>query len=133
MSGSTAYLDTSAFVKLVVTEPESAALRARLSRWSHRASATLLRAEAVRALRWSGHQHLVGEARRLFGGLYLIRLDEPLLDRAGDLEPGGLRSLDAVHLSAAMTIGSDLGVLLTYDERLRRAALSLGLEVESPT
>lgn len=132
MSGRAAYLDTSAFVKLIVAEPESRALRARLRRWPDRASATLLRTETVRALRRSGHEHLVGKARRLFGSILLIRLDEPLLDRAADLGPPELRSLDAVHLAAALSIGPDLGVLLTYDDRLRAAALGQGLAAESP-
>lgn len=132
MSGRAAYLDTSAFVKLIVAEPESEALRARLRRWPERASATLLRTETIRALRRSGNEHLVGKARRLFGSILLIRLDEPLLDRAGDLGPPELRSLDAVHLAAALSIGPDLGVLLTYDDRLRDAALWQGLDAESP-
>lgn len=132
MRGRAAYLDTSAFVKLVVVEPESAALRTRLQSWPDRASATLLRTETARALRRSGNDHLVGPARRLFAGMLLIRLDEPLLDRAGDLGPAELRSLDAVHLAAALSIGPDLGVLLTYDDRLRDAAISQGLTVESP-
>lgn len=132
MSGSGAYLDTSAFLKLIVAEPESPAMRARLARWPDRASATLLRTEAARALRRSGNEHLVGQARRLFGAIRLVRLDEPLLDRAGDLGPAPLRSLDAVHLAAALSIGPDLGVLFTYDERLRGAALAQGLDVESP-
>ncbi len=132
MTGSAAYLDTSAFVKLIVAEPESEALRARLRRWPERASANLLRTETARALRRSGNGHLVGKARRLCGSVLLIRLDEPLLDRAGELEPRELRSLDAVHLAAALSIGPDLGVLLTYDDRLREAALSQGLDVESP-
>lgn len=133
MNGSAAYLDTSAFVKLIVAEPESAALRARLRRWPERASATLLRTETVRALRRSGHPHLIGKARRLFGGILLIRVDEPLLDQAGDLGPDELRSLDAIHLAAALSIRPDLGVLLTYDGRLREAALAQGLDVESPS
>jgi uncharacterized protein len=68
----------------------------------------------------------------LFGTLRLIRLDEPLLDRAGDLEPVELSSLDAIHLAAALAMGPDLGAIFTYDDRLSRAALSLGLAVESP-
>ena len=132
MSGSAAYLDTSAFLKLIVAEPESQALCARLRRWPERASATLLRTETVRALRRSGNEHLVGQARRLLGSIFLIRIDEPLLDRAGELGPRELRSLDAVHLAAALSIGPDLRVLLTYDDRLRRAALSQGMDVESP-
>lgn len=133
MPGSAAYLDTSAFLKLIVTEPESVALRARLARWPERASANLLRTETVRALRRSGNDQLVGRARRLFATILLIRLDEPLLDRAGELGPAQLRSLDGVHLAAALSIGPDLGVLVTYDARLTEAALAQGLQVESPS
>ncbi len=133
MSGSTAYLDTSAFLKLVVAETESVALAARLGRCPVRTSATLLRTETERALRRSGHPELIGPARRLMSSLHLVRLDEPLLDRAGDLTPPKLRSLDAIHLSAALSLGPDLDVLLTYDDRLREAARAQGLPVESPS
>lgn len=133
MSARAVYLDTSAFLKLIVAEPESTALRRRLRRWPDRASATLLRTEAARALRRSGNDHLLGQARRLFAAIHLVRLDEPLLDRAGELGPAPLCSLDAVHLAAALSMGSDLAALVTYDARLREAALSQGLDVESPS
>jgi predicted nucleic acid-binding protein len=132
MNGRVAYLDTSAFLKLLVAEPESASLQRFLARWPERASATLLRTEATRALRRAGHEAFVGPARRLFGAMRLVRLDEPLLDRAGDVDPGELRSLDAVHLAAALALGADLGVLVTYDERLEDAARRWGLAVHSP-
>ena len=132
MSGRVAYLDSSAFVKLVVTEPESAALRRVLTRWPDLASSTLLRTEVVRALRRSGHGHLVGPARRLIGAIRLVRLDEPLLDRGSELEPVDLRTLDAVHLATAMAIGSDLGIFFTYDDRLGTAASAGGLIVATP-
>ncbi len=132
MNGRVAYLDSSAFVKLLVMEPESAALRMALARWPERASADLLRTEVVRSLRRSGNGALVGSARRLFRSLRLLRVDELLLDRAGDLDPFKLRSLDAIHLAAAMTIGSDLSVVLTYDDRLRDAAQASGLVVMAP-
>jgi predicted nucleic acid-binding protein len=132
MSASVAYIDSSAFVKLVASEPESIALRTELRAWRRRASASLLRTEVVRALRRSGNAHLVGAARRLFAGVRLLAVDVPLLDRAADLEPPELRSLDAIHLAAALALGSDLGVLLTYDDRLRDAAIATGLAVASP-
>jgi predicted nucleic acid-binding protein len=119
-------------VKLLVDEPESGALRRRLRRWPDRVSATLLRTETVRALRRSGNDHLVANARRLFATIHLVRLDEPLLDQAADLRPAELRSLDAVHLAAALSIGPDLGVVVTYDNRMAHAAKALGLDVESP-
>ena len=132
MNGKAAYLDTSAFLKLVISEPESRALRQFVSRWPERCSATLLRAEAVRALRRSGYDSRLGTARLLMAGFRLIRVDEPLMDRAGNLDPRELRTLDAIHLAAALVISSDLGVLVTYDQRLASAATTLGLRVEAP-
>jgi predicted nucleic acid-binding protein len=132
MNGRVAYLDTSAFVKLVVEEPESAALQRFLARWPERTSATLLRTEAIRALRRAGRDAHVGAARRLFSAMQLVRADEPLLDRAGELEPRELRSLDAVHLATALALGGDLGVVITYDQRLGEAARQTGLVVQSP-
>jgi len=132
MSGRAAYLDTSAFVKLVVSEPESAALQRYMRPWQWKASAALLRAEALRALGRHG-QAPVAAARRLFAGLHLLALDDALLERAGELRPWTLRSLDAVHLAAALSVGSDLGVFVTYDDRLAEAARAQGLEVSSPS
>lgn len=132
MSGSVAYLDSSAFVKLVVAEAESEQLQSELVRWPRQASADLLRTEVQRALRRAGRVDLVGPARRLTATLDLIRLDSPLLDRAGELEPSALRSLGAVHLAAALTLGPDLGALFTYDDRLREAATLAGMDVRSP-
>jgi predicted nucleic acid-binding protein len=133
MNGRVAYLDTSAFLKLVVAEPESAALQRFLTRWPGRASATLLRTEAIRALGRAGHGAHVGPARRLLATLRLVRVDEPLLDRAAELDPRELRSLDAVHLAAALAIGPDLGAFLTYDERLAEGARWHGLAVQAPS
>jgi uncharacterized protein len=132
VAGAVAYLDTSAFVKLIVAEPESAALRRAVTRWPQRASSTLLRTETIRALRRSGNSGQLPAARRLLRGVSMIRVDEPLLDRAADLEPGELRTLDAIHLASALEIGQDLGVMIAYDLRLQAAAQAYGLAVESP-
>lgn len=132
MAGTFAYVDSSAFVKLIVSEPESAALRRELARWPGRVASTLLRTEAVRALRRSGNEHQVPNARRLFRTLHLIRIDEPLLDRAGDAGPSDLRSLEAIHLTAALSVGPDLAVAFIYDARLKRAFENVGIDVSSP-
>ncbi|MGH9305044.1 MAG: PIN domain-containing protein [Acidimicrobiales bacterium] len=132
MTGRVAYLDSSAFVKLIVAEPGSQALRQALTRWPDRASATLLRTEALRALRRSGNHQQIPLAKRLLRGVHMIRVDEPLLDRAGELDPPDLRSLDAIHLAAALALGADAGIMFVYDAHLRRAAESCGLEVASP-
>jgi predicted nucleic acid-binding protein len=62
----------------------------------------------------------------------LIRLNDRLLNAAGILEPVELRSLDAIHLAAAGRLGSDLGEIVTYDERMAVAAKSMGFRVSAP-
>lgn len=130
MSADVAYLDSSAFVKLVVPEAESAALRRWLQGWPRRASATLLRVEAVRAVMPSGPV-AVRTARRQMARIHLIELTRKLLDGAAVLPPA-LRSLDAIHLAAAQSLGADLGVVVTYDARLAGAAARLGMVAEAP-
>lgn len=126
-----AYLDSSAFVKTIVVEPGSEGLKQWLERsWPGRTSCALLRTEAVRAVRPYGPD-VVDAARRALRGLELIELDHALLDAAGDL-PSPLRSLDAIHVAAALSLGPDLGVLVTYDERMARAAADVGIEVAAP-
>ncbi len=43
-----------------------------------------------------------------------------------------LRSLDAIHLAAALDLGDDLEGLVTYDERLANAAMVNGVAVVAP-
>jgi uncharacterized protein len=133
MSAEVAYLDTSAAVKLLMTEPESAALRRWLRRRPERASAALLRVELVRVVRRAGLPRLILEARKLLAGVHLIRLDDALLDRAAELDPTDLRSLDSIHLAAASSLGDDLAAVITYDDRLLAAAVSLGLPTAMPS
>ena len=133
MSADVAYLDTSAAVKLLMTERESTALRKWLRQRPARASAALLRVELVRVVRRAGLPRLVPEARKLLAGVHLIRLDDALLERAADLDPTELRSLDSIHLAAATSLGDDLAAVVSYDDRLLAAATSLGLPTAKPS
>jgi predicted nucleic acid-binding protein len=125
------YLDSSALVKLVVSEPESSALRRELRGEPDRASCTLARVEVVRAVRPHGAA-AVSRARRLLRHIDLVQLDDELLDAAAMLDGGVLRSLDAIHLAAAQTLGDDLDAVITYDERMTTAARLIGLTVRAP-
>jgi predicted nucleic acid-binding protein len=125
-----AYLDTSAFVKTVVEEAESGRLRARLPEWPRRASSALLRTEAVRAVRPHGSEALE-RAREKIEELELLHVDRSILDAAADLDVEA-RTLDAIHLASALALGPDLGVLVTYDARMARAAGELGIETVAP-
>lgn len=125
------YLDSSALVKLVVSEPGSRALRTYLRREPARISCGLARTEVLRVVRPLGPVALEA-ARRLLRNIDMIRLDDALLDAAGMLEPTGLRSLDAIHLAAAQLVAPALHAVVTYDRRMADAAISLGFAVVAP-
>jgi predicted nucleic acid-binding protein len=125
------YLDSSALVKLVVAEVESSALRRYLRSQPQRASCALARVEVIRAVRPHGGK-AVGRARRLLRRLDLVLLDDELLDAAGALDAGILRSLDAIHLAAAEALADDLIAIVTYDDRMTAAATLVGLPVAAP-
>lgn len=131
MSADTWYVDTSALVKTVIVEAESAALRRWLEPRRSLASCDLIRVEAVRAVRMADAD-AVHDVRRAISTLTLLRLDEDLLAIAADLEPPLLRSLDAIHLAAALRLGRDLAGVLTYDQRMADSAEALGLKVLAP-
>jgi predicted nucleic acid-binding protein len=128
------YLDTSALVKLVVTERESTALKAYLRTIGADTlfTAALARTELVRAVTGAGVT-AVAQARRILDDLDTVNLTRGLLDTAADLHPARLRTLDAIHLAAAQRAGTELRVLLTYDSRMAAAAADLGMAVERPT
>ena len=126
------YLDSSALVKLVVREPESPALMRYLEQHPDRASCGLARTEVVRAVREQGGPALA-RARKLLKRIDLVALDDELLDDAGLLGTSPLRSLDAIHLAAARSLGQDLVAVVTYDSRMAVAAMTLGLDVASPS
>jgi predicted nucleic acid-binding protein len=132
MNASSAYLDTSAIVKLIAEEPGSAALERFLAAWPERTSSALTRTEAVRALRRAGLTDRLAAVQALLRRVRLVAADVPILDRAAGLGPPELRSLDAIHLATALELTTDLGVFVTYDDRQAAAASTLGLNVASP-
>ena len=126
------YLDTSALVKLVVAEAQTATLR----RWLAAAdrepvTSDLARTELLRAVRRAAPQHAV-RARAVLDSLTIMELTTALFEEAGRLDPTALRSLDALHLAAALDLGDDLAGLVTYDDRLADAARSHGITVMAP-
>lgn len=126
-----AYLDASALVKLIVPEPQSSALADYIDGRSPLASCAVARVEVVRAVRPHGSVH-VRAARTLLAEVDLVQLDDELLDLAGELEGPLLRSLDAIHLAAALELGDELEAVVTYDRQMARAAEALGVPVVAP-
>jgi predicted nucleic acid-binding protein len=131
--GRPVYLDASALVKLIAVEPESPALGTFLSGHPVRVSSALTRVEVMRAV---GRSTLgaagLRRAQEALARLALVRLDDAILEAAGRMPPPGLRTLDSLHLSTALSLGPDLAKFVTYDRRLAEAAAAAGLDVLAP-
>lgn len=132
------YLDASAIVKLVIEEIESRALREATGERTRISSALALtevpRAvarTAVRRPRAEG-QRLISQAHATVNRLSLIEPTRQILREAGAIGPWRLRSLDAVHLASARSLGGQLDAFVSYDRRQLEAAAGAGLTVLSP-
>lgn len=129
------YVDSSALLKRVVIEAESAAVRV-LLRESNAAgdlltASSLAWLEVWRALRRGEMADVQSVARRAVSGIAEFQLSEAVLVRARGVGGNHLRSLDAIHLSSALAVGADH--LLTYDDRLADSATDAGLTVLGPS
>lgn len=124
-------VDSSALVKLVRPEAESEALRAFIERLDTCYASALVRAEVPRAARRVGPR-AIARAHLVVDELDLIDVDENLLDESSRVGAAAVRTLDAIHLAAALSLGDDLDALVTYDVRMADAARELGMRVESP-
>jgi uncharacterized protein len=125
------YIDSSALVKLVVREPESAALRRYIHSRRPLVSSSLARTEVMRALLRYGPK-LVQRGQDVLARIDLVRVNDRVLAAAGKLLPADIRSLDAIHLATADELGEDLGRIITYDDRMVSAARLLGFPVMTP-
>jgi uncharacterized protein len=132
LPGSLVYLDASALVKLVVVEPESAALERFLRDWESRVTSRISAVEVVRVARRAAVEELVERADALLASIALVELSPEISRIAGMLDPPTLRSLDAVHVASALSLGPDVGPFVTYDARMREAATAAGLNGHGP-
>ncbi|MGE5829107.1 MAG: type II toxin-antitoxin system VapC family toxin [Micromonosporaceae bacterium] len=127
------YLDSSAVVKLVRREAETHALRAWLAANPQPLVASALaRTETTRALRCVEPTALPVLASVL-ALLHQVPLSDPILDSAAALADRALRSLDAIHIATAASLGAGVSWFVAYDRRLAQAAQTEGLAVVSPS
>lgn len=127
------YVDTSALVKLVVDEAETGALRAWIATEStDLVAADLARTELLRAVRRCAPERATA-AREVLRSLIRMVMTASIFEPAGQLDPAILRTLDALHLAAALALGDDLDGIVTYDDRLAEAAGSYGIRVVAPS
>jgi len=127
------YLDSSAILKLVRVEDETAAMQAWLAARPDETTATseLGRVEVLRVARRIGSEALL-EARAVLADLDLVPLGRTVQDLACDLGDPLLRTLDALHLASSLILGDALAFFVSYDVRLANAARSQSLTVVAP-
>jgi predicted nucleic acid-binding protein len=126
------YLDTSAALKLVMPEAETAGLELWLAERAGvpRVSSRLLRIEMLRSVARGAPQR-VNRANEVLSAVALVSIDDvaPTAEVIGDRT---LRSLDAIHLATAHELRTELTTFVCYDKRLCDSARALGFPVESP-
>jgi uncharacterized protein len=128
------YLDTSAFLKTVLAEPQSGALGEYLAAFGSArfVSSALLAVEARRSILRTVPADLPRVDLEL---LDVIQIDTTgvVLEAASRLPDPVLRTLDAIHVATALLIREDLEVLVSYDQRMLAAAAAHGLPTASPS
>lgn len=94
-------------------------------------SSALARAEVSRAVLPFGDGALK-RAGEVLARLDLVRINDRVLAKAGTIEPGEVRTLDAIHLATASLLDASLHRFICYDTRLSRAAEAHGWTVDTP-
>jgi uncharacterized protein len=127
------YADTSAVIKLLVEESHSKAFAAFYDAHAEAewVSSALLRIEVTRAVT-RGLPALLPDARDLLLAFSYVTIDDDVVDGAMNEPDRGLHSLDAIHLATARVLADDLDAIVSYDDRLLKAATDAGLATVSP-
>lgn len=124
------YVDTSALLKRVFVEDESAIVRAILQERNGNgdliAASELAWVEVARAIMRAGVDDADRVVNDACAGIAKQPLNPIVIERARTIGPHSLESLDAIHLSAAISLG--VVEMLTFNRRLADAAKSLGVK-----
>lgn len=140
------YFDTNALLKLIREDAQSGPLGAFIdarpaTRWFSSEIAKTELARTVRRVNHDDRGRLIDERRlraeldyagRIWDRLDLIAVSSRVLEEAAAIEQPFLRTLDAIHLAAAMSLRAGLSAFVTYDKRLAASASEIGLPVWSP-
>ena len=130
------YADSSALVKVAVLEAETDALREELSPWRDIATSAITEIELARAV---ARVRAVGldaadeiAVWAITAASTELELTREIRRAAADLEPVGLKTLDAIHVASALSLGDDLAGILTYDHQMQTAAREHAVDVLAP-
>ena len=125
------YVDTSALGRLLLAEPDAAAIGVTLANYQEQWSSELVTVELGRLGKLHGLQ---ADAQQLLSNISLVRITSPRLRSAAGIEPAEVRTLDAIHLSAAVALhgAGTVDAVLTFDGQLQAGCQHHGIADEAP-
>lgn len=123
------YLDASALVKRYVEEEGSELVLRAMDDADTWSMCRIGYVETVRAVALAGGRKAVKRVESDWLSFDVIEVDSALAEHAARLTLSAeLRSLDALHLAAALVLSAEDLTVATWDARLHRAARDQGLE-----
>jgi predicted nucleic acid-binding protein len=126
----TLYLDSSAALKFIFVEAESAAARKEIRGVLY--SSELVRVEVMRAV-LRIEPELEMRALDVLSKIRIIKIKSGIMVQAERLPSHvKIRGMDAIHLASANTLGRLGHTIVTYDKNMAKAAKALGFNIESP-
>jgi predicted nucleic acid-binding protein len=122
------YLDSSALVKRYVAERGSEDVVRAMDAADIWSSCRIAFVETVRAVGLRVGSDGVRRIEDEWRNVDVVELDRSLAERAAEIALcTGLRTLDAIHLAAALSVPGESPLFVTWDARLHRAAREHGL------
>jgi predicted nucleic acid-binding protein len=124
------YLDSSAILKLLIAEKESAALTGFINFTIK--SSVLTRVEIIRTLHKIAPENTT-DAKVILAGIDVTPLNSTVLNIAENFNSSiTLRSLDAIHVATVLFLEKTVEGLITYDKQMIANAKLLGIKTISP-
>jgi hypothetical protein len=123
-------MDSSAIIKLIKLEKESAALIRKLP--PSLITSRISRVEVARTI--AKHEpDLLDAAYDILADIQMIPVEDSIITIAENLPQHiDLRSLESLHIASAMAIRNALKGIISYDKEMVRAGISLGFKTMSP-
>jgi predicted nucleic acid-binding protein len=132
------YVDTSALLKLLVREAESAVIEQELVLWPNLATSIVTEVELPRAVARAREDRpdAVIDGSLILQGVVasaaIIELNEEIVAAARSVGPVHVGALDAIHIASALSLDKDLAGVATYDGRMADALTRVGVNVIAP-
>jgi predicted nucleic acid-binding protein len=133
------YVDTSALLKLLVREAESAAVEQELVVWPNLATSIVTEVELPRAVARAREDRpdAVIDGSLILQGVVasaaIIELSLEIVAAARSVGPIHVGALDAIHIASALSLKEGLAGVATYDIRMTDALRRLDITVLAPT